>query len=197
MLTDEMVKLKDSLSCTTANGAQYDHIQIKEADETATLKTVTLKVGQGDWFSFSPDEGRKCKRIHPGCHAVVMSPLLTMSHAHDHHRACDCVVVINSGGQLTLVYIELKSGNPVSFQGQFKSTRQFVRYALGLLEEFHQKKLEIAEERYVVLFGGKPRLINKTPSIAKFKKITKSKPGAALKREVSNAARLYLKELLG
>lgn len=195
MLANAMVKLKDSLSCITYNGAQHTHIYINETDAATKLKKVTLAAPKGDWFSFNPDEGRKCKHIHQRCNAVVMSPLLTIG-AHDHHCACDCVVVLNRGGQLTLVYIDLKSGNPVGYAGQFKSTRQFVRYALGLLEEFHQQKLVIAEERYVILYGGKSPLLNKTPSIPKFEKIGKSKPDAAYKREVTNSARLYLKELL-
>lgn len=195
MLANAMVKLKDSLNCITYNGVQHTHIQIDEANAAAKLKSVTLAAPNGDWFSFDPDEGRKCKRIHHPCNAVVMSPLLAID-GHDHHRACDCVVVVNRGGQLTLVYIDLKSGNPVGYAGQFKSTRQFVRYALGLLEEFHQEKLVIAEERYVILYSGKSPLLNKTTSIPKFEKMGKSKPDAAYKREVSNPARLYLKELL-
>jgi hypothetical protein len=195
MLANAMLKLKDSLSCVTYNGAQHTHIQIVETDAAAKLKKVTLAAPNGDWFSFDPDEGRKCIKIHHRCNAVVMSPLLTID-AHDHHRACDCVVVINRGGQLTLVYIDLKSGNPVGYAGQFKSIRQFVRYALGLLEEFHQEKLVIAEERYFILHGGKSPLLNKTTSIPKFAITGKSKPEAAYKREVANSARLYLKELL-
>jgi hypothetical protein len=195
MLANAMVKLKDSLSCITYNGAQHTHIQIDETDAAAKLKKVMLEAPKGDWFSFDPDEGRKCKRIHQRCNAVMMSPLLAIN-GHDHHRACDCVVVLNRGGQLTLLYIDLKSGNPVGYAGQFKSTRQFMRYALGLLEEFHQEKLTIAEERYVILHGGKSPLLNKTTSIPKFEKMGKSKPDAAYKREVTNPARLYLKELL-
>lgn len=195
MLANAMLKLKDSLSCITYNGAQHTHIKIDETDAAAKLRKVTLVAPNGDWFSFDPDEGRKCKRIHQRCNVVVMSPLLAID-GHDHHRACDCVVVLNRGGQLTLLYIDLKSGNPVGYAGQFKSARQFVRYTLGLLEEFHQEKLEIAEERYVILHGGKLPLLHKTTSIPKFEKIGKSKPNAAYKREVTNSASLYLKELL-
>lgn len=195
MLANAMVRLRDSLSCITYNGAQHTHIQIDETDAAAKLKRVMLVAPSGDWFSFDPDEGRKCKRIHQRCNAVVMSPLLAID-GHDHHRACDCVVVLNRGGQLTLLYIDLKSGNPVGYAGQFRSTRQFVRYALGLLDEFHHEKLVIAEERYVILYGGKSPLLNKTTSVPKVEKMGKSKPDAAYKREVTNPSRLYLKELL-
>lgn len=196
MLVDAMVKLKDSLSCVTYNGAQHTHILIEEANAAAKLKKVTLLAPNGDWFSFDPDSGRKCKRIHRSCNAVVMSPLLAIGN-HDYHRACDYVVVINKSGQLTVLYVDLKSGSSDGYKGQFKSTRQFVRYTLGLLEEFHQGKLSIVDERYVILHGGKAALLNKTTTIPKIEKIGKSKPDAACKREVSNPAQLYLKELLG
>lgn len=194
-LSPALEKLKDSLSCVTYNGAQHTHILIEERDACATLKNVILQVGSGDWFSFNPDEGRKCKRLDRKSNLVLMSPLLTISR-HDHHRACDAVVVLNRGGQLTLVYLDLKSSNPDGYAGQFKSTRQFVRYAVSLLEEFHQQKLTIADERYVILYGGKPTLINKTTSIPRTDKIQKTKPDSAYKREVSNRARIYLKEFL-
>jgi hypothetical protein len=196
MLANAMVKLKDSLSCITYNGAQHTHIQIDETDAAAKLKKVMLAAPNGDWFSFNPDDGRKCKRIHQRCNAVVMSPLLAIGGAHDHHRACDCVVAINRNGQLTVLYIDLKSGNPTGYAGQFKSTRQFMRYALGLLEEFHQEKFTIADERYVIFRGGKAPLLNKMTTVPKAEKMGKSKPDAPYKREVTNSARLYLKELL-
>ncbi|WP_265654904.1 hypothetical protein [Verminephrobacter aporrectodeae] len=197
MLASAMEKLKDSLSCITHNGAQSTHILIKESSSAATLKKVTLLARQGDWLSFNPDDGRKCKHIHSKCNAVVMSPLLKVGEAgaaHDHHCACDCVVVINRNGELTVVYIDLKSGNPVGYEKQFRSTRQFMRYALGLLEEFHKEKMSIVEERYVILYGGKSSFLNKTSTTPP--KMRQSKPDNAYKREVSNPAELYLKELL-
>ena len=63
-----------------------------------------------DWFSFDPDRGRG--------RAAVMSPLLATGAIHDHHRACDCVVIINRGRQLTVLYLDLKSGNPTGYSGQ-------------------------------------------------------------------------------
>ena len=135
-----------------------------------------------------------------------MSPLLTRDNKYDHHRACDCVIVINKNGELTLVYIDLKSGNPIGYAGQFKSTRQFVRYALGLHEESQSEesedsekpsseKMVIAKEHYIILYGGKPLSLNKTTSIPK-SKIKESKPNAAYKHEIDNGAELRLKELL-
>jgi hypothetical protein len=188
LLSPALQQLHDSLSCCTYNGAQHSHVLIKETDPAAKLKSVTLIAPSADWYSFNPDKGRG--------KAAQMSPLLATGAAHDHHRACDCVVLINRDGQLTALYVDLKSGNPVGYSGQFKSTRQFVRYALGLLEEFHAIKLSLAEERFVVLYGGKPALLNKTTTVPKANKIGKTQPDKPYKREVTQPTKLYLKELL-
>ncbi|MCE7916650.1 MAG: hypothetical protein DYH16_03665 [Nitrosomonas sp. PRO5] len=187
-LSAEFQQLQASLSCCTYNGAQHTHVLIQENDSQAKLKKVTLLAPTGDWFSFDPDKGRG--------KAALMSPLLAAGPNYDHHRACDCVVLINRNGHLIALYVDLKSGNPVGYSGQFKSTRQFVRYALGLLEEFHGTKLTLADERFVVLYGGKPALINKTTTVSKLSKIGKTQPDKPHKREVSNPAQLYLKEFL-
>jgi len=187
-LSAELQQLHELLSCCTYNGAQHTHVLINETAAAANLKRVTLSAPTGDWFSFDPDKGRG--------KTAQMSPLLATGAPHDHHRACDCVVLINRDGQLTVLYVELKSGNPVGYSGQFKSTRQFVRYALGLLEEFYGTKLTLTEERFVVLYGGKPALLNKTTTVPKFEKIGKTKPDKAYKREVPQPANLYIKELL-
>lgn len=187
-LSAEMEKLHASLSCCTYRGDQHAHVLVEDHDAHAKLKKVTLIAPNGDWFSFDPDRGRGKK--------ALMSPLLATGSTHDHHRACDCVVMLIRDGKLTVLYIELKSGNPSGYSGQFKSTRQFVRYALGLLEEFHGHTLPLAEERYVVLHGGKPVLLNKTPTVAKTGKIGTTQPDRPYKREVPNPGKLYLKELL-
>ena len=187
-LTVALQQLYDSLSCCTYNGGQHTHVLIKETDPEAKLKSVTLIAPAGDWFSFDPDKGRG--------KAAQMSPLLATGSAHDHHRACDCVVLVNRGGQLTVVYMDLKSGNPVGYSGQFKSSRQFMRYVLGLLEEFHGVKLTLAVERFVVFYGGKPALLNKTTTVPKLEKLGKTQPDKPYKCEVPQPARLYLKALL-
>ena len=187
-LSNALQQLKDSLSCCTYHGDQHSHVLIKEADPAAKLTKVTLTAPMGDWFSFDPDKGRG--------KAAQMSPLLATGKGQNHHRACDCVVLIDRGGRLTALYVDLKSGNPVGYSGQFKSTRQFVRYALGLLEEFHGTKIVLVDERFVVLYGGKPSLLNKTTTVPKLSKIGQTLPNKPHKREVSNSAQLYLKEFL-
>ena len=189
-LSLQLQKLMDSLSCCTYNGAQHCDVLIEETDALAKLRKVTLQAGSGNWFAFCPDKGRGPQ--------AQMSPLLAIGRVHDHHRACDCVVVICNGAKLTVLYVDLKSGNPVGYSNQFKSTRQFVRYALGLLEEFHENPLQLEREQYVVLFGGaKPLPIQKRTTVPKLLTTGKTLPDQAYKREVPNGARLYLRELLG
>jgi hypothetical protein len=187
-LSKELLLLYESLACSTYNGTQHAHVLVKETDPSAKLKSVTLTAPKGDWFSFDPDKGRGKE--------AKMSSLLAVGSAHDHHRACDCVILINRNGYLTALYIDLKSENPTGYSSQFKSTRQFLRYALGLLEEFHQIKFQSISERYVVLYGGKPPLLNKTPTVPKFDKIGRTQPDKPYKRELNNPAQLFLKELL-
>lgn len=189
-LSAELDDLCASLSCCTYRGDQHEHVLINEQDTSAKLRKVTLSAKNGDWFSFDPDKGRAVGKER------LMSPLLSVGKAHDHHRACDCVVMIRREGRLTVLYIDLKSESAKGYETQFKSTRQFVRYALGLLDEFHGHRLLPDEERYVILCGGKPALINKTTTAPKPEKLGKTEPHKPYKRKVTNHATLYLRELL-
>lgn len=188
MLSNGLDTLCDSFSCVNYRGDAHTHILIKETDLQAKLKKITLRSPTGNWFSIEPDKGRKS--------SAQMSPLLAVGVNHKHHCACDSVIFVIRNEKLTVIYIDLKSGNPTGYANQFKSTRQFVRYALGLLEEFHSKKLAITEERYVIFYGGKSASLNKTTTIARTRKLATSLPDKAYKREVSNDAHIYLKELL-
>jgi hypothetical protein len=161
---------------------------IEESEPQATLRKVTLQARSGDWFSFDPDRGRG--------RPALMSPLLATTPEHSHHRACDCVVLILRKNRLVAVYFELKSGIRSDYSTQFQSTRQFLRYAVGLLKEFHHADLEISEERYVVLHGGKAPPIDKRTTVPKREAIGRTTPNRAHKREVRDRERLYLKEFL-
>lgn len=189
-LSAELDALHTSLSCCTYRGDQHTHVLIDEQDVLAKLRKVTLVASNGDWFSFDPDKGRAVGKER------LMSPLLSVGKTHDHHRACDCVVMIRREGKLTVLYIDLKSESAKGYETQFRSTRQFVRYALGLLKEFHGHVLSPDEERYVILYGGKPALINKTTTVPKLEKLGKTQPDKPYKRKVMNPASLYLRELL-
>lgn len=196
MLSPDVQKLLSMISRVNYNGAQHTNIIIEENDSSAQLRKIKINAPNGNWFVFDPDEGRKCKYIKPRTNLVIMSPLLKIGE-YEHHKACDAVIVIKRDSELTVLYIDLKSGNPQGYSGQFKSTRQFVRYALGLLEEFYKEKLTISNERYFIFYGGKPKTsINKKPFTPEFKNLRSSKPDDACKLEVSNNEILYLKALL-
>ncbi|WP_373746431.1 hypothetical protein [Neisseria dentiae] len=195
-LSEDLNYLMDSLSCVTYNGAQHSLIQIEEKDPSAKLKKVNLNAGNGNWFCFNPDEGRKCSHLRRNSNLVLMSPLLKVDSRFDHHCACDAVIFICEGDNLIVVYIDLKSGNPTGYSSQFKSTRQFVRYLLSLSEEFAGRKISIYEERYIIFYGGENRpLLNKKTTIPK-SNVRQSLPDNAYKREVKNDSTLYLRELL-
>ncbi|HGO5856366.1 TPA: hypothetical protein ACK3JJ_000993 [Mannheimia haemolytica] len=193
-MSPELEFLMGSLSCVTYNGKQHTDIQIKESDPSAKLKTVNLKTEAGDWFCFSPDEGRKCKRIHNKSNMVVMSPLLTIDKRFDHHCACDAVIIMKKEGKLSILYIDLKSGNPTGYSSQFKSSRQFVRYLLGLYSEFRGESLPILEEKYVIFHGGNKILLNKSTTTLK-PNIGRTSPDNAYKKEVTDGATVYLREI--
>lgn len=186
-LTSGLEKLRESLSCCTYNGSQHTEILITEEDTQAKLKKATIHMGGGDWFSFCPDKGRGKKKI--------MSPLLTCNERFNHHRACDCVIVICNSGNLDIIYIDLKSGNPVGYANQFKSTKQFVYYAVSLLREFNDEKLKVSRERFVILHGGDIS-IKKTPTTPLKKQSPGSTPDNALKFLITNGGHVYLKQIL-
>jgi hypothetical protein len=194
MLSDTIQKLKASLSCCTFNGAQHSDILIKETDSLSTLKKVTIKTPNGDWFAFNPDKGRKC----PNCRAVYMSPLLSTGKSLHHHRACDHVIIFQQDEKLIILYIELKSiGNSIEYVNQFKSTRQFVHYLLGLLEEFHEIKIPIPlEERYIVFCGKFRSSFDKRTTVPKSNKIRKSTPTNPFKKIINNNDSVYLNEFI-
>jgi hypothetical protein len=188
-LIPELQSLCGLLSCVTARSDQYTHIQIKESDPLARLRSVVLTApSNGDWFAFAPDKGRG--------KGGQMSPLLAAGQGFDHHRACDAVIVTASGADLLVLYVDLKSGNPSGYAGQFKSTRQFLRYILGLLDEFQGIRFNSLQERYIIFYGGRPPLLNKKPSVPKRGALADSRPDGAYKREVPNGAVIYLKEFL-
>jgi len=193
MLSVEMKKLKDSLSCCSYNGSQHSNILIKEDDRSAKdkLEVVKLEAPQGDWFAFSPEKGKKCK-----CNASFMSPLFSTE--KNLHRACDHVIVVRNDNQLVVVYVELKSGEkPRGYENQFKSTHQFMHYLLGLLKEFHGIEFDLSE-RYVLFHGGFSVSLNKKTTTQKNKRVCESTlPDNPYKRLVYKNGKIYLNEFVG
>ena len=174
----------------TYSGEKHTHIKIKENDPLAQLKTLNIKAPNGDWFAFDPDKGRG--------RPPLMSPLLATRGRHQHHRACDAVIVVLKPEALSLIFIDLKSSAPSAFAGQFQSTRQFTRYLLGLLHEFHGVTFKPVLERFVIFQTPKSKrvLLAKQPTIFSCSSRSSSDPKAAQRELVHDGATLYLKQLL-
>ena len=189
-MNPDLQKLKETLSCVSYSGDQHTDIKIKESDVLAQLKTLNIKASNGDWFVFDPDKGRG--------KPALMSPLLASGSSHQHHRACEAVMVVLKPEGLNLIFIDLKSSAPSGFAGQFQSTRQFTRYLLGLLKEFHSISFKTMNERFIVFYTSKTSkiLLAKKPTILSFSKRSSSDPKAAQKELVHDGATLYLKQLL-
>lgn len=183
--------LKNTLNCVTYSGDQHTGAKIKETDPTAKLKTINISAPNGDWFVFDPDKGRG--------KAALMSPLLAVGGSYQHHRACDAVIVVLKDAALKLIFIDLKSDSPTNrYKGQFQSTRQFTKYLLGLLSEFHDISFPAVEERFLLLHTARTKkvLLNKKPTFWNNKNSYSIDPKSPQKELVEDDATIYLKQLL-
>lgn len=189
-MNQKLMILKGTLNCVTYSGDQHTSAKIKETDSSAKLKLVNIKAQNGDWFIFDPDKGRGQSKL--------MSPLLKTGREHDHHRACDAVIVVLDAERLWLIFIDLKSSAPSGYISQFQSTRQFAKYLLGLLEEFHAITFQTIEERFLLLHTSKSRklLLNKKPTSLKLQSQSSKDPKQPQKELVNDGVTLYLKQLL-
>ncbi len=192
-MNQKLLTLKSTLACVIYSGDQHTEAKIKETDPNAKLKLVNIKAQNGDWFLFDPDKGRG--------QPALMSPLLkvgTKHDPHDHHRACDAVIVVLKERTLWLIYIDLKSSAPSGYISQFQSTRQFAKYLLVLLEEFHAITFQTIEERFLLLHTSKSRklLLDKKPTSLKLQSQSSKDPKQPQKELVNDGVTLYLKQLL-
>ncbi|MDO8895759.1 hypothetical protein [Nitrosomonas sp.] len=177
------------LTCVDYSGDKHTGAKIKENDPAAKLKTVNISAPNGDWFVFYPDKGRG--------KPPIMSPLLAVGGNHQHHRACDAVIVVLKEAKLKLIFIELKSASPSCYTGQFQSTRQFTRYLLGLLNEFQGISFKI-EERFILFHTPKMQkiLLDKTPTYWRNTKSFSTDPKNPQKEVVQDGITIFLKQLL-
>lgn len=177
-------------TCVTYRSDQHTNAKIKETNRSAQLKTVNIEAQNGDWFVFDPDRGRG--------KPPKMSPLLTVGGEHQHHRACDAVIFVLKDHILRIIFVELKSGMPRDYVGQLQSTRQFAKYLLGLLGEFHEISFQEVEERFILLHTAKAKkvLLNKKPTYWNSKKSFSNDPKNPQKELVEDGVTIYLKQLL-
>lgn len=139
-----------------ADGNQHSHAILKEEDESAKLKKLTLKDLTQNMLVITPDKGRKVIDKKNKTIATCMSPLFKATDKFEINRACDGLLLKeNDNGHCDIVYIELKSDKPSGYEGQFKNTRCFMRYLKELLKDICQQEMQIASERFVVFHTDK------------------------------------------
>lgn len=180
--------LKNSLSCVEFRGNQHSHVRVIEPGDEAVLNRVTINMGNGDWFSFDPDRGR-------GQDARISS-LLSVGENFPHHRACDCIIVReDKEKEISVFYIDLKSGNPIGCEKKFKSMRQFIRYSVNLIHEFHNEQIKIVDERYIILYGGDRQPLRKRTTTIRESGSAKSQPTAPFKKHIENNITISIKQI--
>jgi hypothetical protein len=94
-----------------------------------------------------------CRKIGRGRTRLdCMSPLFRTANTGDHNRSCDFVLLEEAdGGKCNLYYVEMKSTDSSGYSRQFKSTQCFLRYVREVLERLYEIKMEIGEERFILL----------------------------------------------
>lgn len=150
VLTDGLDTLKAILSCIQADGSQVSDVFLEEKQE-AKLKKLKISDFSPGMLLLATDEGRKRDKF-PAC----MSPLFADDGTYDQNRACDAVLLRKTDNGYQACYIELKSDAPSGYEGQFKSTRCFIRYVSELSESLCGHPIKLVSERFVGLLYSIP-----------------------------------------
>lgn len=143
-LTDSLDALRAILGCVHTDGTQASEAIVEEKAEAKLTKLKISELAPG-MLLLATDEGRKRDKA-PAC----MSPLLASDGKYDQNRACDAVLLRRADAGYHACYIELKSDSPAGYEGQFKSTRCFMRYVSELSEVLCGHSISLVRERFVV-----------------------------------------------
>lgn len=190
-MSPALSRLMSLLKEITYCSIRHSDIRIKETGDDAKLKDLVIHAPYESWFAFDPDRLRG--------KAALMSPLLAIGAEHSHHRACDAVIAVEREGKLQFIFIDMKSDSATGYAGQFQSTRQFVRYLLGLLQEFYGYHFPLVEENFVVFHTSKSKsaILKKYPtSMKSVISRSSSDPKKPRKEIVSDGAIVWLNQLL-
>lgn len=182
-LTDGLDALKSILSCVKADGTQVSAVILEEKNE-AKLKKLTISNLTPDTIVLDTDEGRKKHKPF-----VCMSPLFVDDGVYDQNRACDAVIFKKAHDGYEVCYVELKSDAPSGFEGQFKSTRCFMRYLSELSNDLCEQPIKIKRERYVVFHtDSKNGAIQGRKKKTRFSPLSANSPSTPDKFIVKNGA---------
>jgi hypothetical protein len=144
VLTDGLEVMRTLLSCIHACGTKATDIYLQEKQPEAKLKKLKLSGLTPEMLVLAIDEKRKLGKD------ICMSPLFSRDSRYYHNRACDFVVLKQSVDVIDVWYIELKSGNPSGYSGQFKSTQCFMRYVFNLATNLCDSSFKMGRERFIV-----------------------------------------------
>lgn len=143
-LTDGLDAVRALLSCIHADGSQVSDVLLEEKQE-AKLKKLKLSGLIPGVLILATDEGRKKGKV-SGC----MSPLFASDGVFPQNRACDAVLLRKTTAGYDVCFIELKSDYPSGYEGQFRSTRCFMRYLAELSKELCGPAIDLTRERFIV-----------------------------------------------
>lgn len=182
-LTDGVDALKAILSCVKADGRQVSDVILEEKNE-AKLKKLTISNLTPDTIVLDTDEGTKKNKPF-----VCMSPLFVDDGVYDQNRACDAVFFKKSHDGYEVCYVELKSDVPSGFEGQFKSTRCFMRYLSVLSNDLCGQPIKIIRERFVIFHtDSKNGAVQGKKKRTKFSPLNANSPSKPDKFIVKNGA---------
>lgn len=148
--------------CIRADGSKVSDAYLEEKGRDSTLKKLTLSGLRRGMLLLAIDEGRIFKKNGKKTIPVpCMSPLFSQTGKYDHNRACDFVLLKESErNKIEVYYLELKSGKPSGYAGQFKSTECFMNYVFDLSDTMFKTKLICPRQRFIIFHtdpsGSKP-----------------------------------------
>jgi hypothetical protein len=146
-----ITSINQLMTCVLADTTQVSHGIIQENDSKAVLKKLVISDLTPNMTLLGLDDGRKVKNKNGKKIMDCMSPLFAQSSNTDHNRVCDAVLIReNQNGKCDIIYIDLKSGRPQGYKGQFQSATCFMRYVQALLKEFFQEQMSIESEKYII-----------------------------------------------
>jgi len=194
MLSENLSHMLQRISCSNYNGKSCNDFHIDENDDASSIKRVTFTdVSRGidkDWFSFDPDRGRNGPVItHILTNSVDENIVVGNKIEHlYHHKACDNIMIINKGGDLHIIYFEVKCG-ATGYSFQYKSSQCLVRYIVDICNLIGGVDFKIKEERFILLHAV-PTLAKKPVSYAsEIESIKKSKPDSPHKIYISSSTK--------
>ena len=124
-----------------ADGRMHSHAIIIEKDPSAKLTKLTISDLETGHLVIGLDAGRIITNDKK--EIALMSPIFKITDDCSHNRACDALLIRESGSGCEIAYIDLKSDSPTGYSGQFISSKCFVNYLESLMKSFCNSDVKI------------------------------------------------------